>query len=275
MSHSDHTIPLQAGMISTHLQTAFIGKTIIVHETVTSTNEYAKGLNDSDGPHGTVVVAEEQTAGRGRFGRRWESSKSMNLLFSVLLRPDAFHNDRIPLVPFAAAVAVAEAIEAVTGLQVECKWPNDLLISRKKMTGMLLESSMVGARIEKLVLGIGINVNQTEFPESIIPQPTSLQIESGRVVDRNYLLERLLGTLEARYLQLLNEPPALMLATWKSRTTMFGTRVTVDEANKTFSGIAEDISADGSLLVRMDNRALTAVHAGDVTLGYQQSFLQH
>ncbi len=271
-----HTaIPLTNTAIAAGLQTAFIGTTMIVLDTVASTNDYAKGLSNEDGPHGTVVIAEEQTAGRGRFGRRWQSSASMNLLFSVLLRPESIHAERIPLVPFAAALAVADAIETVTACDVECKWPNDLLISKKKVAGMLLESSMKGSAIEKLVLGIGVNVNQTVFSADIFPSPTSLLIETGSVIDRSFLLQRVLEALEIRYMQLMSASPASVLSLWKSRTTMFGTTVTVRQLDGVLSGSAEDIAEDGALLLRTDNGVLHAVRAGDVSLGYQQPFLEH
>jgi BirA family biotin operon repressor/biotin-[acetyl-CoA-carboxylase] ligase len=274
MSHIRHTTPFSRTTIAANLQTAFIGKQLIVLDSVSSTNEYARGLSVTDGPHGTVIIAEEQTAGRGRFGRRWEAAASMNILFSILLRPDRSLLERIPLVPFAAAIAVAEAIETVTGLTVECKWPNDLLVSRKKISGMLLESVMTSSSIEKLVLGIGVNVNQEEFPADIQPQPTSLRNETGKPVDRILLMQRLLEALEDRYMQLIHGAPAATLALWKSRTTMFGTQVTVQQLHDTLSGIAEDISADGSLLLRNANGLLYAVRAGDVTLGYQQQYMQ-
>jgi BirA family transcriptional regulator, biotin operon repressor / biotin---[acetyl-CoA-carboxylase] ligase len=269
------TIPLTNTAIAAGLQTAFIGKTVLVLDTVTSTNDHARGLSNADGPHGAVVIAEEQTAGRGRFGRRWQSSASMNLLFSVLLRPESIHMERIPLVPFAAALAVADAIESVTTLAVECKWPNDLLIAKKKVAGMLLESAMKGISIEKLVLGIGVNVNQADFPADILPSPTSLLMESGSIVDRSFLLQRLLEALEFRYTQLMSASPAAMLGVWKSRTTMFGTTVTVRQLDGVLRGIAEDIAEDGALLLRTDNHVLHTIRAGDVTLGYQQSFLNH
>jgi len=274
MPHTRQRIPFTRETVESQLFTACIGKTLILLDTVPSTNEYAKGLTLADGPHGTVVTAEEQTAGRGRLGRRWESSRSMNLLFSVLLRPDAADTERIPLVPFTAAVAVAEAIEVVTGLTVECKWPNDLLVSKKKVAGMLLESTMTRDRIEKLVLGIGVNVNQTEFPAEIQPQPTSLRIESGGEVDRVALLQHMLEEFEHRYLLLLHHPPEEMLSVWKAKTTMFSTRVSVRQTNGTLSGIAEDISPDGSLLLRTDDGLTHSVRAGDVSLGYDQPFMK-
>jgi BirA family transcriptional regulator, biotin operon repressor / biotin---[acetyl-CoA-carboxylase] ligase len=273
MPHTHQTLPLVSETIAANLRTAFIGNMIIVLDSIPSTNDYAKGLSIVDGPHGTVVAAEEQTEGRGRFGRRWESSKSMNLLFSVLLRPDIHHTERIPLVPFAAAIAAAESIEAVTGLTVECKWPNDLLVAKKKVSGMLLESSMMRASVEKLVLGIGVNVNQVDFPSDIDPRPTSLRQELGTVVDRTTLLQRMLEALEKRYIELMNEKPAALLHVWKSRTTMFGTQVTVRQLDETLTGIAEDISADGSLQLRSANGRLRAIRAGDVTLGYQQPYM--
>jgi BirA family transcriptional regulator, biotin operon repressor / biotin---[acetyl-CoA-carboxylase] ligase len=269
---SDH---LSEKAIRAGLSTHAFGRKILTLETVASTNEFAKSLNLDEGPHGTVVTAEEQISGRGRLGRQWESPRSENLLFTILLRPEEDQASKIPLIPFAAAVGAAEAIEAETGLVVECKWPNDLLIEKKKVCGMLLESSLLGAHFEKIVLGIGVNVNQKNFSAELLPYATSVAIEKGAGADRTALLRRMLSALEARYLQLMNEPPELLLNAWRKRTTMFGTRITVRESNFTFTGIAEALSADGSLMMRLDDGSAHTVRAGDVTLGYQQTFLHH
>jgi BirA family transcriptional regulator, biotin operon repressor / biotin---[acetyl-CoA-carboxylase] ligase len=275
VSLSDTQGRLTAEAIRTGLSTHVFGRNLFVLDTISSTNEYAKTLDSDSGPHGTVVTAEEQESGRGRLGRHWESPRSMNLLFSVLLRPAQADIEKVSLIPFAAAVAAAEAIEAETGLAVECKWPNDLLIGKKKMCGMLLESSMLGARIEKLVLGIGVNVNQDEFPPDLLPHATSLLMEKGTAVDRISLLQRMLSSLETAYARLINEPSGRTLQAWRSRTSMFGTHVTVRESQHIVTGIAEALAEDGSLMIRLDDGSLHTVRAGDVTLGYQQTFLHH
>lgn len=275
MSPIDAPIPLTAEAITSGLQTNAFGKTVVVLDTVPSTNEFAKTMGLSESPHGTVVIAEEQQSGRGRLGRRWESPRSKNLLFSVLLRPAETDLMKASLIPFAAAVAVAEAIEAETGLEVECKWPNDLLIGKKKVCGMLIESSILGTQIEKLVLGIGINVNQEEIPTDILPHATSLAIETRSEHDRVRLLQQILSSLEDQYARLMNEPSEHVLDAWKNKTTMFGTRITVREAQRELSGIAEALSPDGSLVLRLDDGSMHVVRAGDVTLGYQQNFLHH
>lgn len=267
--------PLSIDAITADLHTYVFGRKMFVLDTIASTNEFAKSLNPEEGPHGTVVTAEEQLSGKGRLGRRWESQRSKNLLFSILLRPDEAESLKAPLIPFAAAVAASEAIELATGLQVECKWPNDLLIGKKKVCGMLLESSMMGFRIEKIALGIGVNVNQDDFPAALLPHATSLLIEGGAPVDRSRLLQHMLASLEMQYARLLNEPVELMLNAWKKRSAMFGTRITVREAQGAIEGVAEELATDGSLLIRLDDGTLHTVRAGDVSLGYEQDFLHH
>ena len=273
MDDSGSQGPLTSESITTGLHTRVFGRTVITLGTVPSTNEFAKSLSPDEGPHGTVVTAEAQTSGRGRLGRHWVSPESKNLLVSILLRPNEADIMKCSLIPFVAAVAVANAIELETGLRVECKWPNDLLIGKKKVCGMLLESSMLGPHIEKLVLGIGVNVNQEEFSAEILPHATSLQLEKGREVNRASLLRHMLTSLEQEYAKLLKEAPGASLKAWRKKTTMFGTQITVREAAHILTGVAEALADDGSLIIRLDNGSLHTVRAGDVTLGYQQTFL--
>lgn len=273
MSFPDTHLTFEA--VTSGLHAGAFGQKVFVLDTVISTNEFAKSLALEEGPHGTVVTAEEQTSGRGRLGRRWESPRSKNLLFSILLRPRETDLLKVPLIPFAAAIGAAEAIEAETRLAVECKWPNDLLIGKKKVCGMLLESSLVGSRMEKLVLGIGVNVNQDLFPPDISSSATSLLIEKGSEVNRVSLLQRMLLSVEMHYDRLTNEPAELLLHAWKKRTTMFGTRIMVRESNRMVTGVAEALATDGSLIMRLDDGSQHTVRAGDVTLGYQQTFLHH
>ncbi|HLP17991.1 MAG TPA: biotin--[acetyl-CoA-carboxylase] ligase [Bacteroidota bacterium] len=275
MSISESSGKLTSEAIASGLQTQRFGRTAFILDTISSTNEYARTLDEERSIHGTLVTAEVQTSGHGRLGRPWDSPKSKNLLFSLLLKPEQDDIHKASLIPFAAALAAAEAIEAETSLSVECKWPNDLLIEKKKVCGMLLESSIIGTRIEKLVLGIGVNVNQEEFPVEILPQATSLLIEKGAPIDRIGLLQRMLVALEKRYDQLMSGPATHVLDAWKRKTTMFGTHVTVRESHRILTGVAESLADDGSLQLRLEDGSLYTVRAGDVTLGYQQTFLHH
>lgn len=245
-----------------------IGRTVLSFDTIDSTNTYGKGLDRSSAPHGTVIIAEEQTAGRGRLQRNWISSKGENLLFSVLLYPD-FDVEKIALLPFAGSLAVADAIEDVTGLSPTCKWPNDVLIDRRKVCGMLLESSSGPGGIERIVLGIGVNVNQQEFPEEIRYKASSLRNETGREIDRIRLLASIMNALELRYEQLASFPPDRLLNDWRMKALLFGKKIIVLESEFSYTATAVDVAEDGSLIIAMEDGLKRNIFAGDVSLAYE------
>ncbi|MFA6456138.1 MAG: biotin--[acetyl-CoA-carboxylase] ligase [Bacteroidota bacterium] len=249
------------------LETKQFGKKSYCFDRIDSTNTYAKSLNKSDAPHGTVIVADEQTAGRGRLQRNWQSPKGSNLLFSIVFYPD-FGMEKISLLPFAGSLAVADAIETVTGLSSTCKWPNDVLINNKKCCGMLAESSTASADIEKIVLGIGINVNQEDFPSELTMKATSLKIESGTNIDRVQLLQKVLEELERRYIQLSNFPAQRLLNDWRMKALLFGKKITVLESEFSFAATAIDVAEDGSLIIQTEDGSKRAIFAGDVSLAY-------
>src|SRR3972149_1428758 len=181
--------------IQASLKTKSFGKRIYSFETIDSTNTYGRSLKESEAPHGTLIVADEQTSGKGRQERPWQSQKGKNLLFSLVLRPK-FSQERIRLLPFAAALASAHAIETETGCAVECKWPNDLLVGRKKVAGILIETTVQDEAVKNAIAGFGINVNQTEFPDDIREKATSLRLHTLRDVDRIRLLCAVLEEVE-------------------------------------------------------------------------------
>lgn len=245
-----------------------MGRQIFSFETIDSTNAFAKNLDKNDAPHGTLVIAEEQTAGRGRLQRQWVSTKGENLLFSIILYPQ-FDTEKIALLPFAGSLAVTDAIESVTQLSPTCKWPNDVLINSKKVCGMLLESSSGNAGIEKIILGIGVNVQQTEFSPDLLTKATSLKIETGREIDRVVLLRSILEALELRYEQLASFPPAQLLNDWRMKALLFGKKILVLESEFSFTATAIDVAEDGSLIIETDDGLKRNVFAGDVSLSYE------
>lgn len=254
--------------ITLFLTTKSFGRTVVSFESIDSTNTVAKGMHRSEALHGTVVIADEQTAGRGRLQRQWLAEKGANLLFSVLLLPE-FAIEKIALLPFAGSLAVADAIEEVTGLSPVCKWPNDILIGRRKVCGMLLESVSGAAGIERVVLGIGINVNQEEFPEELQFKATSLRNETGTMIERPRLLAAVLNALELRYEQLASFPPAQLLNDWKLRALLLGKRILVLENEFSFTATAIDVIEDGSLLIETEDGLRRSLFAGDVSLAYE------
>lgn len=255
---------LSAEEVRQGLDTAFIGQTVFYWPSVDSTNEEARRLAGLGAPEGTLVLADHQTAGRGRLGRRWEAPPGSSLLISVILRPH-LGAPQIHRLTMIAGLAMAEAIEAETGLWVALKWPNDLLIGEAKVGGVLAEAALVGDRVEYAVVGLGLNVNldPTQLPGPLLAAASSLSQALGRRVARRPLLQAFLRALERRYQQL--QAGILPHREWAGRLTMLGRPVIVTVGEEVLEGVAEGVDGDGALLVRLADGSLRLVVAGDVT----------
>ncbi len=240
------------------------GSKIFTFETIDSTNTCARALAGCWAEEGTLVFAERQTAGKGRLGRSWIANPYENLTFSLILRP-TLPPEALNLLPLYAAVAVAEAIEHETGLSVECKWPNDILIGGKKSAGILLEGSLKEEGLDYVVLGIGINVNQTSFPDDIAPRATSLKVQAGRDIDRILLLRQILRTLEIHYTAIMKKGFQNLIPLWLSRTTMLNKEISVAHDGTVLSGIVKGLSPEGALILDAGGTEKT-LFAGDVTI---------
>jgi BirA family transcriptional regulator, biotin operon repressor / biotin---[acetyl-CoA-carboxylase] ligase len=256
---------MDAELIRQSLDTRVLGKKIYSFQTIDSTNTFARTLGENESPHGTLIVAEEQTAGRGRQGRRWQSQSGENLLFSVLFRTP-FIQERARILPFVGALSVADAVEKRARCAVECKWPNDLLIHKKKFAGMLIEAVIQNEEVTCVIMGIGVNVNQTEFSDDIKDRTTSLLADAGERIDRIPLLCGILEELEHRLDQLRQFSPQGILDEWKRRTAMFGTIITLAEQKGQTSARAIDVAPNGALVVENEFGVRREVFAGDVTL---------
>ncbi len=210
---------------------------------------------------GTVIVAEEQTAGRGRIKRAWLSPRG-SIALSIILYPEVSYLSSLIMV---ASLGAVHAVEKVTGLKAQIKWPNDVLINNKKVCGILIESEVKGKRVGYAILGIGINVNikLSDFPE-IQPLATSLSHELGRKVSRLEVLRCLLAEIERLYLALPSGDS--VYREWRDNLVTLGKKVQVRSEETTYEGIAESVASDGSLLLRQPDGSLTKVVAGDVTL---------
>ncbi len=250
------------------LGTKEFGRTIFTFDSIDSTNTFAKTLSEQKGPHGTLIIADEQTTGRGRLQRQWISTKGKNLLFTLIFYPE-FGIEKISLLPFVGSLAVTDAIENLTGLSVTCKWPNDVLINGKKVCGMLLESSAGRSRSSKVILGIGVNVNQEKFPEDLLLKASSLKNESGIEIHRVRLLASIAEELENRYDQLAHYPSQLLLSDWKMKALLFGKKITVLESEFSYAATAIDVAEDGSLIIQTDDGKKKNIFAGDVSLAYK------
>lgn len=233
---------------------------------IDSTNSHLLKLGEEGFAEGTVVVADEQTAGRGRLGRSWEAEPQANLLFSLLLRPYFLQRDEVFILTFSAAVSVAEAIENVAQrVQPQLKWPNDVLLDGKKVCGILLESNFDSNGLSHVVLGIGLNVNQQEFSPTISACATSLSLVTGKKFDRDDLLFAILTNFSSVYESLQKRDFYSVMKKWRDRSIMFGKEITVGLAGKTFQGICGDVTDDGTLVLRTGDE-VKKFTAGDVTI---------
>lgn len=233
-----------------------------VLDTVTSTNTYLKGMARSGAPAGSLCLSETQSAGKGRLGRVWHSPAGQGLWLSVLARPDIPPADA-PLVTFCAAMAMARAVQQVTGLSPALKWPNDLVLSGKKLCGILLEVS-AGERLDYIIIGTGLNVGQGAYPVELAHQATSIG-DHTQPPARRLLLVHYLAALEDCLTRLEREGFAALAEDYRRLSCTLGRPVHVT-GSETFTGVAEDMDATGALLVRDEAGALHRVLAGDVSV---------
>lgn len=248
----------------TGLRTEVFGRKIYTFDTIDSTNSCARTLAACWADEGTVVIADEQTAGRGRLGRSWHAAPGENLTFSLILRP-AIPPDRMGLLSLLVAVGLARGIEEATGLRVFCKWPNDLLYGGKKLAGILLEGSCANERVEHVVVGIGLNVNQKDFPADIAARATSLSRELNGPLERVGLFQSLLKTLEDEYFTQCADGFASCVPRWLAYSPVIGRTVSVSHQGQVLHGRVRGVNPDGSLVVA--NHTGDHVYlAGDVTI---------
>ena len=245
-----------------------IGSNIIFCESTSSTNDMALEIGRNiEHPEGIVVVADSQTRGRGRLGRKWISPSGVNLYFSVILQPP-FSQQESTILPLAAAASAVSAIRDYTGLNANIKWPNDILIGNKKTGGILVEHKSGHDKTDMLIIGMGINVNMTldSLPEDIMPIATSLMIESGSEVDRTKLLGRLLSELESSYKLLIKGDKQLLVNKWADSVSTIGKEISVTINKQIISGTAKAVTESGGLLIRLPDGSEETINAGDVTI---------
>ena len=252
--------------LESRLDTQWLGKEIVYKEVVGSTNAEVRKLAEDGAKDGLLVVADSQTQGKGRRGRIWESPKGTNLYFSMLLKPE-FEPDKASMITLVAAYSVAKVIRETTGLDAKIKWPNDIVVGKKKVCGILTEMSMERDYIHHVVVGIGINVNEEKFLEELEEMATSLKKEKGCLVSRANLLSAILLQFEADYLKFLAmEDLRPFLDEYNKILVNKGALVKVLDPKGEFSGIAGGIGADGRLIVFKENGQIEAVYAGEVSV---------
>ncbi len=244
------------------LDTEFIGRNFIYSDEVDSTNTVL--LNNKEfGQNGTVLLAEFQSKGKGRKERVWISNAGQNLTFSVLLKND-LKDYKLNIINLGSSLAIAQSIENLFQLHVELKWPNDVLVNKKKIAGILIESSSKGSKISKVVIGIGINVNQPNFPGKFDIQPTSVRREFHEIVNREKLLSEMLNNFEDMLI-IAKSDPGKIINDWRNRCKMIGEKIKIVEGDKTKVGIFDDIDDDGILMLKQGDKT-EKIHFGDVSL---------
>jgi len=247
------------------LNTDIIGKQKIWHyDSLKSTNNRAYELAEKGEPEGTLVVAETQTSGKGRLGRKWISPKGGGIYFSLILRPD-METDKVPVITLVAAVSIQKAIKKICGINAGIKWPNDILIGDKKVCGILCEIKAQPDMVNFLILGVGINVNT---PLKKIPPPaTSLKKETSRSISRIKLMRQILTEIEKDYLKLKKNGFKTLRTECKKLSTVLKKRIKVNEHYHIVEGIAVDIDEKGALIIRTKTGEKKRIFSGDVNIG--------
>ena len=258
MTPSPRALPeeLQSALARAAGRLGPFARTILWYPEVGSTNDVANALAERGADEGVVVIADHQTAGRGRLGRTWASPPGAGLYVSAVLRPSP---RAAGLLTIAAGVAVAQAVSTATGLDVQLKWPNDVHVGGRKVAGILAEGAP-----RHVVLGMGINVLPSAYPPEVARLATSLEAELGRHVDRGLLLAECLAALAERYRELNQNGARSVVDAWRTRaSSMLGRRVEWDASGRSRVGLTENIDEDGALVVRSGS-GLVRIRSGEV-----------
>ncbi|WP_010681126.1 biotin--[acetyl-CoA-carboxylase] ligase [Acetivibrio cellulolyticus] len=265
--------------ISEDLKTKVLGRNIAHFGKIDSTNNYAKKIALEGCEEGTLVVADFQTSGRGRLGREWNSSDKKGVWMSLVLRPD-IPFEEVQIITLAASIAVVRALKEVAQIEAGIKWPNDIIINGKKVCGILVEMNMEIDRINFLVLGIGLNVNQkvNDFPDELKDKATSLRIcmeetlDNQKLLKRSELIRAILLKFEEIYDKVNSGAFEEIISEWKKYSVTLGKEVSMTYKDKQCIGIAEGITRDGKLIVKCEDGTVKEVLSGEVwvrgLLGY-------
>jgi len=256
---------LTPDMLKQRLKGNLFGKRIFHFFKTDSTNRVALELGHAGEPEGAVVLAEEQTAGRGRAGRAWHSQRAAGIYVTLLLRPK-LAPVQAPLLTMMAGLSAHSAVQALTGLDVDLKWPNDLLSRGKKVGGILTEMHAEPGLVRFVIVGIGLNVNQEKFPSELSSIATSLRAETGKAQSRLELLVRLLREFESDYNRFVREGIGGVVSRFESVSSYArGKRVRVTNGSESYVGTTAGLGAEGLLQVEREDGRVTAVISGDVT----------
>lgn len=249
------------------LETEFLGRNVHYEESVDSTQKIAHRLADEQAPNGTIIVADEQISGRGRLNRNWYSPKGTGIWMSIILRPEIpLH--KAPQLTLLAAVAIVQGIQEATGLIPDIKWPNDILIKGKKVVGILTELQAESDRINSVIIGIGINVNQqkTDFPEELSEIATSLACEKGEKLNRAKLIQEILLKMENLYKEYLQNGFQMIKVLWESYAVSIGQNIIARTITNTIEGQALGITDDGVLLLKGSDGVIHQIYSADIEI---------
>ncbi|MEK3990965.1 biotin--[acetyl-CoA-carboxylase] ligase [Robertmurraya sp. FSL R5-0851] len=258
---------ISADRVQLGLKTEFIGKVIHYEETVDSTQKIAHLLSHEGAVEGTVVIAEEQTGGRGRMDRAWHSPKSTGIWMSLILRPK-IPIQRAPQLTLLTAVAIVQAIEETTTLTPQIKWPNDILVEQQKVTGILTELQADADRIISVIIGMGLNINQTEddFPPELRQIATSLRAKEGKELDRAEIIKVIFQKFETLYMLFLEKGFYPIKLLWESYAISVGKEITARTLNGSISGKALGITDEGVLNVEDALGEIHQIYSADIEL---------
>jgi BirA family transcriptional regulator, biotin operon repressor / biotin---[acetyl-CoA-carboxylase] ligase len=250
-----------------HLQTRSFGREVRYEYTTLSTQLVAHQWARMGAPEGAVVIAEEQTQGRGRLGRGWHSPSQTGIWMSLILRPSILLMEASQMT-LLASVGVLQGIQRITGLSLQIKWPNDLLINGKKVCGILTELRGEQDQVHYIIVGIGINVNTTavHFPPELQQSATSLAMELGGWIHRAPLITAILEELEQRYEQYLLEGFSVIRQEWEQQATLLGKKITARASHGVITGTAERLNENGALLLRTA-QGIVPIYSADIEMG--------
>lgn len=255
--------------ILSRLETQRIGRNLYYYDETDSTNTRIRLLAESGEENGTLAVADMQSAGRGRRGRTWISPSGSNIYMSLLLKPDILPS-KASMLTLVMALAIADAIEKETGLNARIKWPNDIVVNGKKVCGILTEMDMEADYIRDIIIGVGINVNQSsedDFAEEIREHASSLKLLSGHTVSRSSLVARSMLSFE-NYYNIFCTDTSLksLMKEYNSRLVNMDNEVRVLEPGGEYTGIAKGINEIGELIVQREDGTVVNVYAGEVSV---------
>lgn len=259
---------LNGDEIKSRMETKWAGQTVYYFDKTGSTNIDAKKFAAGGAPHGTLVVADDQENGRGRRGRTWQSPAGSNVYFTIVLRP-AFEPDKASMLTLVMAMSVAEAIGEYCGIKAQIKWPNDIVIHKKKVCGILteMEIALETNDIQYVVIGVGINTNQKEFPEEMKEIASSLINEGGRKVSRAGMIQKVMESFEKNYESFTKvKDLSQMREAYDTLLVNKDRQVKVLDPKGEYTGIAKGINERGELLVQKKDGQIEAVYAGEVSV---------